>query len=408
MTANFSSVLWGFIHPQKTVVRCLLHNYPGQNPYKGLAPELTLKMTTTATISAQNSTDLYNLELFFELSADLLCVAGYDGYFKKINSTVSRTLGYSNEELFAKPVDTFVHPEDRAITAESRENIKRDNPLLNFENRYVTKGGEIVWLSWTSMPIDSEKLVFAIAKNITHKKKLEEDRNLLLTNLTQINMELKQLTYSTSHDLRLPVSNLLSVFNLLDVSKIQDEETLEFIDILKSSTENLKDTLNGYVDALNQKNVLTVQTEEVDLNDCLDIVRQSLRSLIQSSKSIIQVDFSAFKKIEFNKTYLESTFLNLITNSVKYARPDQSPVISICSRIENGVKQLIFADEGQGFDMDKVKDRIFGLNQKFHDHADSKGIGLYLVHNHITSLGGRIVVESKLGEGARFVISLKH
>jgi light-regulated signal transduction histidine kinase (bacteriophytochrome) len=88
------------------------------------------------------------------------------------------------------------------------------------------------------MPIKSEKVVFAIAKIITHKKKLEEDRNVLLTNLTKINNDLKQLTYTTSHDLRLPVSNLLSVFSLLDTSKIQDEETLEFIGMLKSSSEN--------------------------------------------------------------------------------------------------------------------------------------------------------------------------
>ncbi|HTE01907.1 MAG TPA: PAS domain-containing sensor histidine kinase [Mucilaginibacter sp.] len=366
-------------------------------------------MTTTATISHKNSTDVFNLELFFELSPDLLCIAGYDGYFKKINSTVSRTLGYSNEELFARPIDSFVHIEDRDITARKRESIIKDIPLLNFENRYVTKGGEIVWLSWTSMPIKSDQVVFAIAKIITHKKKLEEDRNALLTDLTKINNDLKQLTYSTSHDLRLPVSNLLSVFNLLDVSKIQDEETLEFIDMLKSSTENLKDTLNSYVDALNQKNALTVHTEELDLGKCLNAVLQSLRSLIQSSKSIIQVDFSAFKKIEFNKAYLESILLNLITNSIKYAKPDHSPVISIYTQVENGVNQLIFADEGRGFDMDKVKDKIFGLNQKFHNHADnnSKGIGLYLVYNHVINLGGRIAIESKVNEGVKFIISFR-
>src|ERR1700749_192486 len=123
---------------------------------------------------------LFDLEYFFDLSPDLLCIAGYDGYFKRINPTVSKTLGYTNEELFAKPIDEFVHPEDRNITSGHREEIKRNTPLLNFENRYVTKTGEIVWLSWTSMPIDSEKLVYAIAKNITHKKKLEEERNALI------------------------------------------------------------------------------------------------------------------------------------------------------------------------------------------------------------------------------------
>jgi PAS domain S-box-containing protein len=364
-------------------------------------------MTTTDIAPAKNSTDTFNLELFFDLSPDLLCVAGYDGYFKKINPTVSKTLGYSNEELFSKPIDSFIHPDDRDITSKKRGNIVKDNALHNFENRYVTKSGEIVWLSWTSMPIKSEQVVFAIAKIVTHKKKVEEDRNTLLTDLTKINRDLKQLTYSTSHDLRLPVSNLLSVFNLLDTSKIQDEETLEFIDMLKSSTESLKETLNNYVDALSQKNVLNIYTEELHLNKSLDSAMYSLRSLIQNSKATISFGFSEFSTIKFNKAYLESIFLNLITNSIKYAKPDSPPVISIYTRYENGIKQLIFADEGQGFDMDKVRDKIFGLNQKFHSHSDSKGIGLYLVHNHIVSLGGRIVVESKLDEGAKFIISFK-
>jgi len=364
-------------------------------------------MTTTAPDPNTNSTDVFNLELFFNLSPDLLCIAGYDGYFKKINPTVSKTLGYTNEELFAKPIDEFVHPEDRRITSGKRENIKKDNALLNFENRYITKSGEIVWLSWTSMPIKSEQVVFAIAKIITHKKKLEEDRNSLLSNLTKINNDLKQLTYSTSHDLRLPVSNLLSVFSLLDISKIQDEETLEFIGMLKSSTESLKDTLNNYVDALSQKNVLNVYTQELDLNDCFNTALRSLNSLIQNSKAKIRVDFSECGKIKFNKAYLESIFLNLITNSIKYTNTDCFPIISIYSKVENGVKQLIFTDEGLGFDMEKVKDRIFGFNQKFHNHTDSKGIGLYLVHSHVTSLGGRIAVESKLNEGARFIISFR-
>ncbi len=352
-----------------------------------------------------NSTGVFNLEYFFDLSPDLLCIAGYDGYFKKINPTVSKTLGYSNEELFARPIDSFVHPEDRNITAKKREDIIMDNPLLNFENRYLTKSGEIVWLTWTSMPIKSERVVFAIAKDITHKKKVEEDRNLLLNNLTRINNDLKQLTYSTSHDLRLPVSNLLSVFNLLDVSKIQDEETLEFIEMLRASTENLKHTLNAYVDILSQKNVLNIHTEALDINKCLGKSMHSLRSLIADSKAIVSIDFSEFGEIKFNKTYLESIFLNLLTNSIKYAKPGVAPVISICTRIQNDVKQLIFTDEGIGFDMDNVKDKVFGFNQKFHQHADSKGIGLYLVYNHVTSLGGRITVESKPNEGASFIIS---
>lgn len=347
------------------------------------------------------------LEHFFELSADLLCIAGFDGFFKKINPAVSQLLGYTNEELFSKPINEFVHIDDQDFTSKVRKELHNNKPLLNFENRYVTKNGDIVWLSWTSMPVENEKLVYAIAKNITHNKKLEEERNLLLTKITKINADLKKISYTSSHDLRSPVNNLLSIFSLLDVSKIEDPETLEFIEMIKSASETLKQTLNDYVDILILEDKTVAQVEELDLEESLNTVIRSINSLIQNSKATINIEFNELKKINFNKAYLESTFLNLITNSIKYAQPGHSPVISICSKKINGVDQLIFSDNGLGFDMELVKDKIFGLHQKFHNHIDSKGIGLYLVNNHITSLGGKIDVQSKINKGTTFTISFK-
>ncbi|ERM81692.1 hypothetical protein P872_19540 [Rhodonellum psychrophilum GCM71 = DSM 17998] len=345
------------------------------------------------------------LELFFDMSPDLLCVAGYDGFFKRINPAVSKLLEYSEEELFSKPINEFVHPEDQHFTSKVREELKKSNPLLNFENRYLTKSGEVIWLSWTSMSIDSEKLVFAIAKNITQKKKIEEGRNLLLAQLTQSNKDLKQLSYTTSHDLRSPINNFTAIFNLLDFSKIQDAETVELLGYLKSISGNLNKTINDYIDVLCQKESLNAQKENLNLYHSLNEVLDSISSLISNSKTSLTVDFSEFDEILFNKAYLESIFLNLITNSIKYAKPDTLPSISIRTRIFNGVKQLVFSDEGMGFDMNKVKDRIFGLNQKFHNNIDSHGIGLYLVYNHVSNMGGRIEVESKVNEGASFIIS---
>ncbi len=98
----------------------------------------------------------------------------------------------------------------------------------------------------------------------------------------------------------------------------------------------------------------------------------------------------------------------MITNSIKYARPGIDPVISIFARKTTGIRQLIIADNGMGIDLENVQDKIFGLNQKFHDHIDSKGIGLYLVYNHITNLNGSINVKSKVNEGTEFIISFKN
>lgn len=349
----------------------------------------------------------YHFDNFFNISADLICIAGFDGYFKRINPAVSKLLGYSEEELYAQPIHTFWYAPDVKITHETREEVYKNKPLLNFENRYLTKTGEIVWLSWTSMPVAEEQLVYAIAKNITHKKRIEEERNLLLASLTKINKELKHISYTTSHDLKSPVNNLLSVFDLLDTSKINDEEILQFIAVLKTTTEHLVKTLKNSVEELIQKDELSASIEELDLQENLNQVVLSIHSLIVNSKIKMDVDFSALPSINFNQEYLKSIYLNLITNSIKYCKADTLPSVVITSKKVNGKSQLIYSDNGLGFDMEKVKDKIFGLHQKFHNHIDSSGIGLYLIHSHITNLGGSIEVESKINEGAKFTITFK-
>ena len=349
----------------------------------------------------------YKFEHFFELSPDLLCIAGFDGYLKRINPAVSRLLGYTDEELTSRPIASFVHPDDKLITIKSRENLTESNPLINFENRYITKDGRIVWLSWTSMPVAKDKLIYAIAKNITSKKRLEEERNEHLANLTKSHQDLKQLSYTTSHDLRSPINNLLSLVSLLDDTRIDDPEIIQYLTFLKSSAENLSEILNHSVDILTQKDQLNIQIEELNLNQHLKSVLGSIQSLLQASNVSIEADFSELETIKFNKSYLESILLNLITNSIKYARSGIPPVITIYSKRCNGISQLIISDNGMGFDMENVKEKVFGLHQRFHDHPDSKGIGLYLVYNHITSLGGSISLESKINQGAKFIISFK-
>lgn len=354
-----------------------------------------------------NPDNLNVFKHFFDISPDLLCIAGFDGYFKKINPAVSKLLGYTEEELFSKPISHFIFKEDKSITESVRGELTKNSPLQNFENRYLTKSGDIIWLSWTSMPVVNEQLIFAIAKNITHKKILEEERNSLIANFSRLNNDLKKLSYTSTHDLRSPVNNLISIFSLLDVSNIDDPETLEFIKMLELTSENLKEALNDYLDVLIQGDHLNTEIDVIDFNVSLNSVMLSINSLIQNSNTSFTIDFSKLEKVKFNKAYLESLFLNLITNAIKYSKPGTPPAISITSRVNEGVNQLIVADNGLGFDMEIVKDKIFGLHQKFHNHADSRGIGLYLVHNHVTSLGGKIAVESEVNQGTQFIISFR-
>ncbi|WP_333878698.1 sensor histidine kinase [Flavobacterium sp.] len=352
-------------------------------------------------------TDQYKTEVFFDISADLFFIAGYDGYFKKVNPAVCHLLGYTEAELLAQPINTFIHPDDLERTAQARESVKKGNPLLYFENRYLTKSGDVVWLSWTSTPHQAHGLVYAIAKEVTQRKQLEEERNKLLTTIRKINHDLKKITYTASHDLRSPVNNLLSVFELLDVSKIEDPETLDLINILKLTTTSLKETLNDYVSNISHQDDLTVSVEKLSLTEVAQKVLQFIPLQSNGTKVTVNLNFDAFDTVSFNKVYLESIFINLITNAVKYTQPGVPLVITLKTQMENGVHQLVIADNGCGFDIEKVKDKIFGLHQKFHQHEDSHGIGLYLVYNHVTDMGGQIAVSSEIGKGTTFTITFK-
>lgn len=348
----------------------------------------------------------YNIDPFFESSSDFLCIAGYDGFFRKVNPAFLKLLGYTEEELFSRQINDYIHPEDRNITSGHRDYLKKDVPLLYFENRYLTKSGEIVWLTWTSIPEPSLNLIYGIAKNITHTKKLEEERNSLLSDLTKVNAHFKRLSYTTSHDLRSPVNNLISLLSLINTSTIQDKENLLYLEMLETSVFQLKNTLNEQIDVLNEEDKLNVKIENTDLRNTLANTMEPLRVLIEESKTVFNVHLEVLN-INFNAFYLHSIFLNLISNSIKYSRPGVTPVINISSKKADNFVQIIFSDNGLGFDMEKVDGKIFGLNQIFHDHHDSKGIGLYLVHNYMNSLGGSIDVESKVNDGTTFTLNFK-
>ena len=352
--------------------------------------------------------DYQQLEKFYEYSPDLLCIATFEGYFKRINPAVSKILGYTEKELYSRRIMSFVHPDDVENTILHRLDLIKGEVVGNYENRYITKSGEIVWLSWTSIPDDNTGCVFAIAKVVTDKKNLEEQRNVLFENILTINKELKHFTRITSHDLRSPVNNILSIFDLLDVSKITDLETLELINLLKSTTQQLHQTLESYINDLIKKDGDLKQAKvELNLETEFNQVIKSITSLIQKSNAKIITDFSAFKIIRFNRVYLDSVLLNLITNTIKYSSPNREPIIHLKTMINDGKQQLLISDNGLGMDLELIKDKIFGLNQTFHNNIDSKGVGLYLVKTQIEAMGGEIEVESELDKGTTFIITFK-
>ncbi|WP_405325751.1 ATP-binding protein [Leeuwenhoekiella sp. LLG6367-2.1] len=361
--------------------------------------------------SEEKSTDKsdLNLEYFFELSPDLMCVAGFDGYFKKVNPSFINTLGYTEAELFAKPISEFIVQADRAITKSKRENLLKSNLLTHFENRYQHKNGGIIWLSWSSIALQNEQVVYAVAKDVTVKKNIEIERNRLLQTLNETNKDLKHFNYSSSHDLRSPLSNLLALHQLLDDSAIESPEVAEYIALLKLSTQNLNEIISSYMEKWIKKDRLILDLIEIKFDDVLNKTKNAINELIRKDKVTFLTDFNEAPSVIFSLDYLQSIFLNIITNAIKYARSGVSPILRISSKRSGNNVQLIFSDNGIGIDLEKAGENLFKLHQRFNPSADidGKGIGLYLVYNHVTSLGGTIEVSSQLNVGTTFVITFK-
>lgn len=115
----------------------------------------------------------------FNLSPDILCVCGFDAYFRRVNPALTRTLGWTEEELLAAPFIELIHPDDRSATLVELRKLAQGVPMLRFDNRFRHKDGSYRWLSWKSMPIVEEALFVTVGRDVTEQKRGEDAQALL-------------------------------------------------------------------------------------------------------------------------------------------------------------------------------------------------------------------------------------
>lgn len=120
---------------------------------------------------------------FFDVAIDMLCLLGFDGYFRRLNPAWEKTLGFTREELMGRPFIEFVHPEDRDRTLKQNAEVRAGGKALSFENRYLCKDGSFRWLRWNAAPDAAQQEIYSVARDVTESKRAAEEREELVLKL---------------------------------------------------------------------------------------------------------------------------------------------------------------------------------------------------------------------------------
>jgi signal transduction histidine kinase len=236
-------------------------------------------------------------------------------------------------------------------------------------------------------------------------RKQNESNKLKEHNLSLIkaNNSLERFTHIISHNLRAPVTNLISLTELQRDNSLTNESKAEISDKIHECVIQLDSTLNDLVEVIASKSEST-KSETLNFEKEFDQVLKSIENQVKQSGIQLETDFTASPQIHFPKHFLNSIMLNLLTNSIKYKSNDRKLMVQIKTENKMGQTILHFSDNGIGIDLKKFGDKLFGLYQRFHSEIEGKGMGLYIIKSQVEAMGGRIELDSIPNQGTSFRI----
>ncbi len=338
-----------------------------------------------------------------------------DGKLPKIvyvNPAFSIMTGYASNQIIGESPDILRGPNSDFNGIKKIVNTIKNKQESLIEMISYKKNKEEFWLRFSMIPIynsDNELSHWvSIQRDVSDEKKQEKEKEQLIRELTKNNKDLKEFSYITSHNLRAPLSNLTGLLNLIDDIEIEDPELKEILFGFNKSTHLLNETVNDLTKVMIIKDNPSIQKEAVLLKEVFENVFSQLSFQFETQQPILKIDFEKVSVLNINKTYIESILLNLLTNAIKYRSADRTLKIAISANQVDDSITLIFKDNGIGIDLERNRDKVFGLYQRFHDYPDSKGLGLYLVKSQVEAMGGTISIESEVDKGTTFTLIFKN
>lgn len=373
--------------------------------------------------SCQDITEQRMAEIKFrglmESAPDAMVIINEKGRIQLINHQAEKLFGYSARELFKKPITLLTPTSLRDLEVFYGKDFYKNPKKIEFSSNHdlfiTNKEGKYIPAQISVSPVETAEgtLVSIAIRDITEQKRaeykiLETNQNLRHTTikLKSQNKQLEDFTHITSHNLRSPVSNLNTLVGFYKDAEDEEERALIF-EKFETVVDHLTSTLNTLIDSLTVKDNKG-EVSETSMSQTFKKTKEMLDPDLQKTGASITVDFSKLDAITYNPIYLESIFLNLISNAIKYRSPDRAAVISIRTILDGRKAFLEFADNGLGIDLDRYGHKVFGLNKVFHRNPEARGVGLFMTKAQVEAMGGSIRVDSKVDVGTTFTIDLNY
>lgn len=349
---------------------------------------------------------------FFEYSLTGLAIVGLKGQWLKVNKSTSNILGYTEAEFLETNFMSITHEEDRHIGFKEVK-LMVNNELDNFQadKRYIHKDGSTVHcqISVSIVRDDNNKPLHFITNinNISKSKKAKAEIKNLLAISSKQNERLLNFAHIVSHNLRSHAGNLDMLIGLKK-EDYPESTNNEYFPHIEKAVKNLNETISNLNEVAIQNIIEIENLKSINLLQFTTNAISNIKALRIANNANIEVFIDEKTSVKAIPAYLDSILINLLTNAIKYKSPDRDPEIELTVKQIDTYMVLEIADNGMGIDLDRHGKKLFGMYNVFHKNKDAKGIGLFISKNQIESIGGKIEVESTVGQGTKFKLFFKY
>ena len=356
-------------------------------------------MTVDTTTKKNIMLDLVQYKYFFEHSYNFPSVANTEGYFEFFNPNFSEFLGYVDNELLKNKFIEFIHPDDIKSTLQEIEKLKKGVNTINFMNRYRKKDGSYIWLEWTTSPNVLTGKLYSIARDITQKKINENIIKKKTEELVQINNELEQYVYVTTHNLESPLNKIEEAAKEIELKNNvyfnqDDKEKMKFIITASTKMKTFTKKLL-FLSRIGRREI----SLPINCNLIIELIKNRLADQIIENKANLTI--SSLPTITGNPEEIEELFNNLLTYSITVHKKELIPEIKISAE-EKG-DEFLFTINTNNLEIEnKFEKSIFLILTSidiYQEHFDSDL--LFLICTKIVNAhNGKIWIESKIDEGS--------